>query len=116
MKRIKPGPRLSQAVVHGGLVYTAGQVDDGAPDPGMQTAAILAKIDALLDDAGTDKKHIYLRKHLARDHGRFRGDEPGVGVVDRARRGAGTRNGRKQARLSALCRGNRRHRRGTRGG
>jgi len=58
VKRIKPGPRLSQAVVHGGLVYTAGQVDDGAPDPGMQTAAILAKIDALLDEAGTDKKHI----------------------------------------------------------
>jgi enamine deaminase RidA (YjgF/YER057c/UK114 family) len=49
---------MSQAVVHGGLVYTAGQVDDSATDAGSQTAAILAKIDALLAEAGSSKAEV----------------------------------------------------------
>lgn len=48
---------MSQAVVHGGLVYTAGQVDD-APTVTEQTRAILAKIDALLAEAGTSKSRL----------------------------------------------------------
>lgn len=55
---ISPGPRMSQAVVHGDRVYTAGQVDDGASDVAGQTRAILAKLDALLAQAGTDKSHV----------------------------------------------------------
>ncbi len=57
MRYIKPGPRMSAAVVAGGLVYTAGQVDATASDVAGQTRAILAKIDALLAEAGTDKSH-----------------------------------------------------------
>lgn len=48
---------MSQAVVHNGIVYLAGQVGDGA-DAGLQTRAILAAIDALLEAAGSHKSRI----------------------------------------------------------
>lgn len=48
--------RRSRAVVHSGLVYTAGQVpDDLSLDIDGQARQVLAKIDALLAEAGTDK-------------------------------------------------------------
>ncbi len=57
--RIKPGPRMSQTVVHGNTVYTAGQVaDDGGEDVAGQTRQVLAKIDGLLAEAGTDKSKL----------------------------------------------------------
>jgi len=58
VRRIEPGPRMSQAVVHGGVVYLAGQV--GAPGAGVaeQTRAVLAQVDRLLAEAGTDKSRI----------------------------------------------------------
>ena len=47
---------MSQTVVHGDTVYTAGQVaDDPSADVAGQTAQILAKIEGLLAKAGTDK-------------------------------------------------------------
>jgi enamine deaminase RidA (YjgF/YER057c/UK114 family) len=55
--RIDTGPRMSQAVVHGNTVYLAGQVGKGA-SVAEQTAAVLAKIDALLARAGTDKSKL----------------------------------------------------------
>ena len=59
IERIKPGPRMSQAVVHGGMVYLAGQVaDDPSGDVAGQTQQILAKIDALLAEAGSDKTKV----------------------------------------------------------
>ena len=49
------GPRMSQAVSHGGLVYIAGQVaDDRKTGIEHQTRQVLAKIDELLAEAGTD--------------------------------------------------------------
>ena len=57
--RINPGPRMSQAAVHGGVVYLAGQVaDDPSADVAGQTRQILGKIDALLAEAGSDKSGI----------------------------------------------------------
>lgn len=57
--RYKTGPRMSQAVAHGDTVYTAGQVaDDLETDVAGQTAQILAKIDDLLAQAGTDKSKL----------------------------------------------------------
>ena len=54
--RIKPGPRMSQTVVHAHTVYTAGQVaDDSSADVAGQTRQVLAKIDSLLAEAGSDK-------------------------------------------------------------
>ena len=48
-------PTMSQAVVHGNVVYTAGIVDGSADDLEGQMENILAKIDGYLEEAGTDK-------------------------------------------------------------
>lgn len=59
IKRLKPGKRLSMATIHGGLVYLAGQVpDDLSGGVEAQAKEVLAKIDALLHEAGTDKSSI----------------------------------------------------------
>jgi enamine deaminase RidA (YjgF/YER057c/UK114 family) len=60
IKRIQPGPRMSQAVVHNGIAYLAGQVALDKPGASVadQTAAILARIDGLLAEAGTDKSKL----------------------------------------------------------
>lgn len=59
IERIKVGSRMSQAVIHGDTVYLAGQVaDDTSADVAGQTRQILAKIDGLLREAGTDKAKI----------------------------------------------------------
>lgn len=53
------GKRLSEIVVHGNTVYLAGEVpDDGTKDIGGQTAEVLAKIDKLLAQAGSDKSKL----------------------------------------------------------
>ena len=55
--RIAEEARLSGAVVAGGLIWLAGQVaDDPTADAEGQTADILRQIDALLAEAGTDKR------------------------------------------------------------
>ncbi len=57
INRIAEEDRLSGAVVGGGLIWLAGQVaDDPSADTQAQTADILAQIDALLAEAGTDKR------------------------------------------------------------
>jgi enamine deaminase RidA (YjgF/YER057c/UK114 family) len=56
--RLQPGTRMSQGVIHGGLLYTAGQVDAESDDVAGQTRNILAKIDALLAQAGSSKSHL----------------------------------------------------------
>jgi enamine deaminase RidA (YjgF/YER057c/UK114 family) len=57
IRRLAEEQRLSGAVVAGGMVWLAGQVaDDTSLDVQGQTADILAQIDALLAEAGTDKR------------------------------------------------------------
>jgi enamine deaminase RidA (YjgF/YER057c/UK114 family) len=60
IKRIKVGPRMSQAVVHGDTVYLAGQVATASAGGSVieQTKEILGQIDALLAEAGTDKTRL----------------------------------------------------------
>ena len=59
INRTHPGPRMSQAVEHNGVVYLAGQVaDDPNADVATQTQQILAKIDGLLAECGTDKSKL----------------------------------------------------------
>ena len=60
LKRLRAGPRMSQAVVHGATVYLAGQVADRAKakSVGEQTREILATIDRLLAEAGSDKTRL----------------------------------------------------------
>ncbi|MEP6549441.1 MAG: RidA family protein [Gammaproteobacteria bacterium] len=57
IKRIQTGPRMSQAVIHNQTVYLAGQVAPGA-SVAVQAREILAGIDALLAQAGTDKSRL----------------------------------------------------------
>lgn len=59
IRYIDQNERRSRAVVHNGAVYTAGQVAstlDG--DITVQTREVLAKIDELLAEAGTDKTRV----------------------------------------------------------
>ena len=59
IRRLTEEGRLSGAVVHGGLVWLAGQVpDDTSGDAEAQTADVLRQIDALLAEAGTDKSRL----------------------------------------------------------
>ncbi|EAV44565.1 hypothetical protein SIAM614_06793 [Roseibium aggregatum IAM 12614] len=58
IKRLEVGPRMSQAVIHGGLVYLAGQVGNPGDTVTNQTQTILERIDALLAQAGSDKSRI----------------------------------------------------------
>ncbi len=58
IKRIEPGTRMSQAVIHGNTVYLAGQV--GAPGESVtaQTKDICSKIERLLTESGSDMSKI----------------------------------------------------------
>ncbi len=69
--RIEPGPRMSQAVVHNGIAYLAGQV--GAPGGSVteQTRAVLAEIDRLLAAAGTSKARLLTAQIWLADIGTF---------------------------------------------
>ncbi|WP_304617690.1 RidA family protein [Paracoccus sp. (in: a-proteobacteria)] len=58
IKRIQTGPRMSQAVIANGFVFLAGQVGEPGTSVTEQTRAVLAQIDALLAEAGTDKTRI----------------------------------------------------------
>jgi enamine deaminase RidA (YjgF/YER057c/UK114 family) len=60
IKRLQVGQRMSQAVVRGDTVYLAGQVAQNAAGQSVteQTKDILATIDGLLKEAGTDKSQL----------------------------------------------------------
>lgn len=58
--RIETSKRLSQAVIHGDIVYVAGQVARDKPEGNVseQTKNILERIESLLAQAGTDKSKL----------------------------------------------------------
>lgn len=58
IERLEVGARMSRIVKHNGVVYLCGQVGDSTKDIKGQTEDCLTKIDALLAQAGTDKKNI----------------------------------------------------------
>ncbi|MFC0716877.1 RidA family protein [Luteimonas padinae] len=59
MTRIDAGPRMSEACIHGGIAYLAGQVPETAgADIEVQTREVLDAVDALLAQAGTDKTRV----------------------------------------------------------
>jgi enamine deaminase RidA (YjgF/YER057c/UK114 family) len=58
IRRIEAGPRMSQAVIHGNTVYLAGQVGTPGKCVAEQTGDILATVDRLLKEAGSDKSKI----------------------------------------------------------
>ena len=59
IKRYKSGSRMSQAVTYNGFVFIAGQVADNRQGTlESQTREVLAKIEALLAKAGSDKSRL----------------------------------------------------------
>ena len=74
IQRIEPGNRMSEASIHGGIVYLAGQIPEteGA-DIETQTREVLDAIDALLAQAGTDKRRILRAQVFLADIADFAG-------------------------------------------
>jgi enamine deaminase RidA (YjgF/YER057c/UK114 family) len=59
IQRFHVGKRLSEMVVHENTIYLAGQVaDDAKADAASQVRQVLAQIDTLLAEAGSDKSKI----------------------------------------------------------
>ncbi|TLX56790.1 RidA family protein [Stutzerimonas nosocomialis] len=59
LQRIESNPRLSAAVTYADLVLLAGQVpDDRSLDAAGQTREVLAKIDRLLEAAGSNRSRL----------------------------------------------------------
>lgn len=50
--------RMSQIVIHGDTVYLAGQVGDPRHSVADQTRDALARVDALLAEAGSSREHL----------------------------------------------------------
>ncbi|MET0506701.1 MAG: RidA family protein [Burkholderiaceae bacterium] len=72
IKRLQVGARMSQAVIHNGTIYLAGQVaDDPDEDAGGQTRQILATIDGLLAECGSEKTRILSAQIFLADIGDF---------------------------------------------
>jgi enamine deaminase RidA (YjgF/YER057c/UK114 family) len=74
IQRIDAGPRMSEASIHNGVAYLAGQVPetDGA-DIETQTREVLEAIDALLAQAGSDKTRILRAQIFLADIADFAG-------------------------------------------
>jgi enamine deaminase RidA (YjgF/YER057c/UK114 family) len=74
IQRLNVGKRLSEAVIHGNTIYLAGEVpDDTSKDITGQTAEVLAKIDKLLQQAGSDKSKILSAQIFLPDMADFAG-------------------------------------------
>ncbi|MDH2326234.1 RidA family protein [Cereibacter sp. SYSU M97828] len=58
INRIECGKRMSEAVVHNGLIWLAGQVGRPGRSVAEQTRDCLAEIDRILALAGSDKTRI----------------------------------------------------------
>ena len=74
VQRIDVGARMSEAAVHNGTVYLAGQIaDDASQDIEGQMRQVLAAIDALLSKAGSDKSRILMAQIFLTDLADFDG-------------------------------------------
>jgi enamine deaminase RidA (YjgF/YER057c/UK114 family) len=58
IKRLQKSSRMSQAVIHGGTVYLAGQVGTESAGIKEQTQQALDSIDKLLAACGSGKSHL----------------------------------------------------------
>ncbi len=59
IQRIETAARMSRIVKHNGTIYLCGQVcSDATQGIKEQTESTLEKVDALLEQAGSDRKHI----------------------------------------------------------
>lgn len=67
IERIETAERMSKIVIHNKVAYLCGQVAEDATQPiDVQTKSTLARVEALLEKAGSSKEHmlsvnIYIR-------------------------------------------------------
>ena len=68
IERMETARRMSRIVIHNGTVYLCGQVAKDANE-GIreQTQTMLDKVDALLEQAGSDREHILSATIYLRD-------------------------------------------------
>lgn len=61
IQRLHVGKTLSEAAIHNGVVYLAGQIaEDITQDIAGQTREVLGHVDRLLAEAGSDKSRILM--------------------------------------------------------
>ena len=74
IKRIHVGKRLSEIAIHNGAVYLAGQIaEDTAQGIEGQMREVLAHVDRLLGEAGSDKSCILMCQIFIADMANFAG-------------------------------------------
>lgn len=74
IKRLHVGKTLSEVAIHNGTIYLAGQIaEDLTQDIAGQTREVLAHIDRLLAEAGSDKSHILMCQIFIADMRDFNG-------------------------------------------
>ena len=74
IKRLHAAARLSEGSIHAGIVYLAGQVAAGAGATiEAQATEVLASIDKLLAEAGSDKSRILMAQIYLADMADFAG-------------------------------------------
>jgi enamine deaminase RidA (YjgF/YER057c/UK114 family) len=74
IKRLHVGKRLSETAVHNDTVYLAGQIaDDTTQGIDGQTREVLAHIDRLLNEVGSDKTCILMCQIFISDMANFAG-------------------------------------------
>lgn len=76
IQRNHPQPRLSASVGYGDLIFLSGQTPISSDqDIRVQTREVLAKVDALLAEAGSDNRHLLSAqvwlKNMAQDFAGF---------------------------------------------
>jgi enamine deaminase RidA (YjgF/YER057c/UK114 family) len=78
IQRLHVGKRLSEAAIHNGTVYLAGQIaDDATQDIAGQTREVLGHVERLLREAGSDKSRILSAQIYIADLADF----PGMNAV-----------------------------------
>ena len=74
IQRLHPSARYCEATIHNGTVYLAGQVaEEAEQDIRGQTTQVLAAVDKLLAEAGTDKSRILMAQIFLADMADFAG-------------------------------------------
>ncbi|WP_290701150.1 RidA family protein [Amphritea sp.] len=74
IERLEIGQRMSRIVIHNDTVYLCGQVaKDASAGIKEQTATMLEKVDAFLEQAGSDREHILSATLYIRDMKDFAG-------------------------------------------
>ena len=110
IERRNVGKRLSDLVIYAPPPAGASSISPArsprtaTPTSAAQTRSVLAQIDRLLGEAGTDKTHILSATIYLADMGDYAGDERGVGRVGAAGRDARARDRRGAARQSGVPR------------